>query len=44
MRHFFFFLVSWSGVTLSPLGTSVTVWPVVPALDDDDDYVKQSVE
>jgi hypothetical protein len=30
----FFFLVSWSGVRLSPLGTSATIWPIVPAPDD----------
>jgi hypothetical protein len=29
-----FFLVSWSGVRLSPLGTSATNWPTVPAPDD----------
>jgi hypothetical protein len=30
-----FFLSSFShGVSLSPLGTAVTVWPVVPAPDD----------
>jgi hypothetical protein len=28
------FLVSWSGVRLSPLGTSATNWPFVPAPDD----------
>jgi hypothetical protein len=27
-------LGSWGGVTLNPLGTSATNWPVVPALDD----------
>jgi hypothetical protein len=27
-------LVSWGGVRLSPLGTSATVWPIVPAPDD----------
>jgi hypothetical protein len=32
-----FFLVSWGGVRLSPLGTSATDWPIVPASDDDDD-------
>jgi hypothetical protein len=30
----FFFLVSCGGVRLSPLGTSATIWPIVPALDD----------
>jgi hypothetical protein len=30
----FFFLVSWGGVRLSPLGTSATDWPNVPAPDD----------
>jgi hypothetical protein len=29
-----FFLVSWGGVTLTPLGTSATNWPIVPAPDD----------
>jgi hypothetical protein len=29
-----FFLVSWGGVRLSPLGTSATNWPIVPARDD----------
>jgi hypothetical protein len=32
---FAFCLVSWGGVRLSPLGTSATIWPIVPALDDD---------
>jgi hypothetical protein len=32
-----FFLVSWDAVRLSPLGTSATNWPIVPAPDDDDD-------
>jgi hypothetical protein len=26
-----FFLISWGGVGLCPLGTSATNWPVVPA-------------
>jgi hypothetical protein len=30
----FFSLVSWGGVRLSPLGTSATLWPIVPALGD----------
>jgi hypothetical protein len=30
-------LNSWGGLMLSPLGTSVTIWPIVPALNDDDD-------
>jgi hypothetical protein len=30
----YFFIVSWGGVKLSPLGSSVTIWPIVPALDD----------
>jgi hypothetical protein len=30
----FFFLVSWGGLRLSPLGTSATVWPIVPAPED----------
>jgi hypothetical protein len=29
-----FFLVSWGGVRLSPLGMSATIWPIVPAPDD----------
>jgi hypothetical protein len=29
-----FFLFSWGGVRLSPLGTSATKWPTVPAPDD----------
>jgi hypothetical protein len=29
-----FFFVSWGGVRLSPLGTSATNWPIVPAPDD----------
>jgi hypothetical protein len=29
-------LLSWSRVRLSPLGTSATVWPIVPAIDDDE--------
>jgi hypothetical protein len=32
--YFFFFLVSWGGVRLSPLGTSATNWLLVPAPDD----------
>jgi hypothetical protein len=31
---FFFFLVSWGGVRLSPLGTSAANWPIVPVPDD----------
>jgi hypothetical protein len=31
----FFFLVSWGGVRLSPLGTSANIWPIVPAPDDE---------
>jgi hypothetical protein len=27
-------LVSWCGVRLSPLGTSATNWPIVPAPDN----------
>jgi hypothetical protein len=30
----YFFLVSWGGVRLSPLGTSATNWTIVPAPDD----------
>jgi hypothetical protein len=29
-----FFFVSWGGVRLSPLGTSATNWPILPAPDD----------
>jgi hypothetical protein len=31
-----FFLISWGGVrlTVSPLGTWATNWPIIPALDD----------
>jgi hypothetical protein len=29
----FFFLVSWGGVRLNPLGTSATILPIVPAPD-----------
>jgi hypothetical protein len=29
-----YFPFPWGGVRLSPLGTSSTVWPIVPALDD----------
>jgi hypothetical protein len=35
------------GVRLSPLGTAATVWPIVPAPDDDyddDDDCEESVE
>jgi hypothetical protein len=31
---FTFFLVSWSGVRLSLLGTSATNWPIAPAPND----------
>jgi hypothetical protein len=31
MLVFVFFLASWGGVRLSPLGTSATSWPIVPA-------------
>jgi hypothetical protein len=42
--HPIFFLFSHE-VRLSPLGTAATVWPIVPAPDDNDDgYVEQSVE
>jgi hypothetical protein len=33
-RRFFFFLVSWGGMRLSPLGTAPPVWSTVPAPDD----------
>jgi hypothetical protein len=36
-RFIYFFLVSWGGVRLSPLGTSATNWPIVPARMIDDD-------
>jgi hypothetical protein len=29
-----FFLILWGGVRLSPLDTSATNWPIVPAPDD----------
>jgi hypothetical protein len=32
--HEFFFLVSWGGVRLSPLGTSDIVWRILPAPDE----------
>jgi hypothetical protein len=31
---FFIYFISWGGVRLSPLGTSETIWPIVPAPDD----------
>jgi hypothetical protein len=31
---YFFVCVSWGRVRQSPLGTSATVWPIVPAPDD----------
>jgi hypothetical protein len=31
---FIYFLISWGGMRLSPLGTSATVRPIVPAPDD----------
>jgi hypothetical protein len=33
-RIVFLFLFSLCGVSLSPLGTSATNWPIVPAPDD----------
>jgi hypothetical protein len=33
-RILFFFLVSWGGVRLSPLGTSANIWPIESAPDD----------
>jgi hypothetical protein len=33
LRLVYFFVVSWGGVRLSPLGTSATNWPIVPAPD-----------
>jgi hypothetical protein len=41
--YFSFCLVYWSGVRLSPLGTTATNWPIVPA-PDDMMSVEQSVE
>jgi hypothetical protein len=37
LNLFSFFLVSWGWVRLSPLGTSATNWPIVPARMMDDD-------
>jgi hypothetical protein len=31
---FLVFLLSWGGVSLSPLGASATNWPIAPAPDD----------
>jgi hypothetical protein len=31
-----FLLVSWAGATLSPFCKSATIWPIVPAPDDDE--------
>jgi hypothetical protein len=28
------YIVFWSGVRLSPLGTSATIWPILPAPSD----------
>jgi hypothetical protein len=36
--------VSWGGVRLSPLDTSATNWPIVPAPDDKMMSVEWSVE
>jgi hypothetical protein len=30
----FFFIIYWAGESLSPLGTSFTNWPILPAPDD----------
>jgi hypothetical protein len=30
----FFFFSFWGGVRLGLLGTSITIWPIVPAMDD----------
>jgi hypothetical protein len=35
--YLFFSLVSWGRVRLSPLGTSATIWPIVPAPNNADD-------
>jgi hypothetical protein len=32
--HSLLSLVSWSGVRLSTLGTSASIWPIVPSPDD----------
>jgi hypothetical protein len=32
--QFFFNFVLWDGMELSPLGTSATVWPIVPVPND----------
>jgi hypothetical protein len=37
LTYLTFFLISWVGVRLSPLGTSATNWPIVPAPDMIDD-------
>jgi hypothetical protein len=33
----YFFLVSWGGVKMSPLGTSTANWPIVKAVMPDGD-------
>jgi hypothetical protein len=33
-RSFVFFFLPWGVVRLSQLGTSTTIWPIVPVLDD----------
>jgi hypothetical protein len=38
LSYYFFFLVFLGGVGLSTLGTSATVWSIVSAPHDDDDY------
>jgi hypothetical protein len=39
VQSYFIFLlfISWGGLRSSPLCMSATIWPVVPAPDDDDD-------
>jgi hypothetical protein len=33
LDDFNFFIISYGGVRLSPLGASATIWPIVPAPD-----------
>jgi hypothetical protein len=32
--YIYIYLISWSGVRLSSLGTSATIWPSVPATEN----------
>jgi hypothetical protein len=34
LGSYYFIIIILSGVTLSPLDSAVTVWPIVPAPDD----------